>query len=261
MKFQRNVYKGFMIKERRGKEMEKNTKKILALSVLGIFMFVFALSVVSAAENPIGDWFANWESGQMSANIAKYLFWALVSMVVFSIGTKIPGLKSLFEDKYLIVGVAFSIIVGFLSMAYITPEEVFALMTSYTALGFVLGGALPFIILFFFTITLATETENSGAGQRYMSKWFAWALWLLFTAFIILKIFSPSEGVEVSSTYYTLTIGLAVLSLVATFSTGYIFKKIHEGLREEKKEKGKEVIDSAGHSVKILDQFGDVISK
>ena len=80
--------------------MEKNMKKILTLSVLGMFMFMFAMPFIAAAgDTLISDWFTNWEEANMSANIAKYLFWALVSMAVFSIGCRIPVIKGLWGKK------------------------------------------------------------------------------------------------------------------------------------------------------------------
>jgi len=228
--------------------MEKNTKKVLAFSVLSLFLFVFALQFVAAlnvtAAGPIAQWFGSWESGDFSANIAKYLFWALVSMVVFSIGSQIPGLDKLFQGSYLALGVIFSAVVGFLSMAYITPQEVYALMTSYSALGFVVGGALPFIILFFFTMTIAVKSDSAGATQRYMSKMFAFALWILFTIFIAVKAIFPVEGAG-SGTYYTLTWALVALSIVCTISVGMIFRKIQTSVAKEKVTKAKDVVSKS----------------
>ena len=134
--------------------MKKNTKKALVFGLFSLFIFVFAINFVSAA-NPIGDWFASWDDGNLSPNIAKYLLWALVFMLVYGVSDKFPGLKGREVIKF-----PFAIIVGFLSMAYITPEEVYSIMTGYNALGFVLSTVIPFLILAFFTFDLAGKKEH-----------------------------------------------------------------------------------------------------
>ncbi|MFA5060700.1 MAG: hypothetical protein WC494_00075 [Candidatus Pacearchaeota archaeon] len=234
--------------------MKTTTKKVLVFGLLGLFALTLLINFVSAAESPfdpIKSWFADWTGGNLSPNIAKFLFWALVSIVVFAIGSKIPGLNSLFSDKMMWLGAVFSILVGFLSMAYITPEEVFALMTSYSALGFVLGGALPFIILFYFTVTLAMESESKGATQRYMSKLFAIGLWILFTFFIALKIFYPSdEEVIKTGTYFLLTWGLFALGVLCTVSISWMFGKIWSNVKKEKIGKSKDVTEKSTAAVK-----------
>ena len=172
--------------------MKKNTKKILAFSVLGLFMLMFAMQFVAAdrasdlakaeaerieneqvydnwkfniKDNPIGGWFRDWETGEnFSANIAKYLFWALISIVIFAIAKNIPGIGSQKDG----IKWAFAILIGFLTMAYITPDEVYNLMTGYTALGLILGGAMPLVILLYFTITMAGETYKKNATEIFV---------------------------------------------------------------------------------------------
>lgn len=212
----------------KGGFMKQNTKKFLALGVLGMFMFIFAMQLVMAADtplNPIRDWFAEWEEGtNFSANIAKYLFWALVSMAVFSIGSKIPIFSGLFDSGKVWLGALFSITVGFLSMAYITPDEVYAMMTSYSALGFVIGGVIPFIVLITFTFTLATEGIE-GSKQRLTNQVVAWIMWLAFVGFMVYKIIvtpeDPSAAAGISLLHWAaLAVGVGMLIFL-----GAIFKR------------------------------------
>ncbi len=246
--------------------MEKNTKKILVFGLLGLFALIFVMQFVAAQTplDPIKDWFGNWREGNLSPNIAKYLFWVLVSIVVYSIGSKIPGLKTIFEGSLVLVGAVFSILVGFLSMAYITPDEVYALMTAYSAMGFVFGGMLPFIILFYFTITLATSSENKSASERFFTKLLAVALWILFTGFLIYKSVVIPEGVESDAAYRWLTIILAIISIIGIFSMGLIFKKVRDWLRVEKKGKSGEVVEDATTNIKqqanMQDNLGETKS-
>ena len=205
--------------------MEKNTKRFLMFGVLAMFMFMFAMQFVTAMEtvpvysdNPIANWFktifGDWEAGEnFSANIAKYLFWALVSMLVYSVASKLPGISGMFTGGKEFLGMAFSVIVGFLAMAYITPEEITVMMTSYSAMGFVLGGAIPFIILVAFTFTLGTNTTG-GASQQLANKGIAWAMWVGFVAFIGYKAFNGLGVKDSMSTFYWIILIVAIVILV-----------------------------------------------
>ncbi|MBT6182927.1 hypothetical protein HN604_01220 [archaeon] len=199
--------------------MKKNTKKILSYSILGLFLFAFAMNFVAAA-NPIGDWLTVWEEGKdFSANFAKYLFWALLSILIFGVSGAIPGLSGKGKDP---LKWAVAIIVGFLSMAYITPHEIFVLMTTYSALGFVLGGVLPFIILTAFTFQLASTGTKKKPAQRLMNKAFAWAMWGAFSLFLIYKNLTAPDD----STALWLHRILAGLSVLMFFAIGWMFGKV-----------------------------------
>jgi len=231
--------------------MKKNTKKILAFSILAMFIVIFISGVVSAAEptdilNPIGNWFTSWEEGEnFSANIAKYLFWALVSIVIYSVSSKIPGLETIFKgSKWL--GWVFSIIIGFLSMAYITPDEVFAMMGSYSALGFVIGGALPFIILIFFTINLASESSNTNAAKRLSTRLLAMGMWTIFTVFLFTRaIGSPDQGNPLLEWI------LVTLSVAITIAMSKIFEKVRKDLSKEEKQIAENTSDIQNLVLKI----------
>lgn len=232
--------------------MKQNTKKILAFSVLALFVFVFAMQFVAATNetavlNPIRDWFAKWEGGKdFSANIAKYLFWALVSMMVYSIAGSIPGIGTMKTG----LKAAFSIIVGFLSMAYITPDEVYAMMNGYGALGFVLGGALPFIILAFFTMSLATGTSKKEAGARFSTRILAMIMWIAFSLFTFTKaLYAPEGSVLLSWVIFG-------ISAIMVISIKPIFHMLQKDMREEKKQRFKEKIEL--QSLKREAEAGDV---
>ena len=225
----------------KGGYMEKNIKRFLMLGVLAMFMFMFAMQLVMAV-NPIGDWFTNWEDTNMSANVAKYLFWALVSMAVYSVALNIPGLSNLFKEGKEWLGMLFSIIVGFLSMAYITPNEIYAMMVSYSALGFVLGGAIPFIILVAFTFTLATATHGK-AKQRLANKAIACTMWAGFLAFIVYKTFIAEGSATIKTTPLEWIITIAALLMLIML--GAIFKMFKKQQKEANIEEAKDKIEKS----------------
>jgi hypothetical protein len=230
------------------KVKEVNIKKLFSFAVLILLLFSFSLNFVvakpdidqQAQENvfdPIRSWFGEWTEGNLSPNIAKYLFWILISMVVFSIGKRIPGLQSLFEENNIILGAAFSLIIGFLSMAYITPGEVYTIMAGYSALGYVIGGFLPFIILLTFTFDLAKS--SGSASKKFTNKVMAMLIWSGFTIFLFVKGISPTPGqIEVSRFLQWVLIGGAFL---ITVSMSTIFDKVRKWLFKEEVSSAQEI--------------------
>ena len=208
--------------------MKKNTKKNLVLGFFSLFIFVFAINFVAAA-NPTADWFSSWDDGNFSANIAKYLFWALVSMLIYGVSDKFPGLKGKEFIK-----VPFSLIVGFLSMAYITPDEVYSIMTSYSAMGFVMSSVVPFLILMFFTLDLSGKEGDAKTQVGY--NVIATLMWAGFSLFMVVRAVGADEGSPL------LTWGLAIAAIIMTISIkpfmAYIGKQVHKTKLDTYKEAG-----------------------
>ncbi len=202
-KLEVSVY-SMITKRVKGGYMEKNKKRFLVFSVLAMFMFMFAMQFV-AANNPIGDWFTNWEDGKnFSANIAKYLFWALVSMLIYGISEKFPGLDNKEYIKW-----PFAIVVGFLSMAYVTPEEIFALMGAYSGMGFVMSMAVPFLILIFFTADIAGK--EGSPKERVMYELVVVGMWFAFTVFLLIRaINAPTGSVGLSWILFVIALFLVI---------------------------------------------------
>ena len=224
------------------KEM-KNTRKNLMLGFLAFFIFVVAINFVSAANQtgPIGDWFTSWDDGNFSTNIAKYLLWALVSMLVYGISDKFPGL----EGKEFIK-IPFALIVGFLSMAYITPEEVISMMTAYNAMGFVLSTVIPFLILAFFTFDLAGKGGTPKEQVSY--NVLATLMWVGFSLFMVVRAITATEDSTL------LTWGIAAAAIVMTVSIRpimkYVNKEIHQAKKDTIKEAGELIAKQRATTIK-----------
>jgi len=132
--------------------------------------------------------FAKWSEGNLDQNVAKFLLFFLLFMLIFSVLRFIR----LFNG---FITALISLIVSFLATAYITPPEVFAVLTVYTGLGLALSIAVPFFIMIAFSIALLTPYSVSGgnlvvdnAQKRKMFQYITVAfLWLLFVGFIIYK--------------------------------------------------------------------------
>ena len=99
--------------------------------------------------------------------------------MIYSIINVIPFLK----DRHPSIKILFSIVVGFLSTAYMSASDIHLLLTSYSALGFVLSAAIPFMILVFFSIEVSKDHSAGG-------KLFSILIWIAFIVFIFYKVIS-----------------------------------------------------------------------
>ena len=152
----------------------------------------------------IGDLFATWGEGNLDVNIAKYLFWIIIMLFIFSSlnFAKMP------ENGFLQFLLA--IIISFLATAYITPEEVFTVLTTYTALGLTLSVIVPFIILIFFSAMLLS---NEKISQMTVAKvMMEVMLWLFFVAFLLYKLIVGYSGHELSTGMRIVMFGVLILS-------------------------------------------------
>lgn len=197
--------------------MKKVLNKKIILSIVLISFLALTPTLVLAQNpilDPIYDWFLNWEEGNFSPNIAKYLLWVLITLIIFSIAKRIPGLGAMFKESD-ILGWIFSIIVAFLALAYITPDEVYALMIAYSAMGFTIGAIIPFIILVTWTATLATSRRRGGGGVVSRNL-LIYAIWTLFTVFIIYRIVTLTITKDSPGWYMwaLIIIGLACLFMI-----------------------------------------------
>ena len=78
--------------------------------------------------NPVYDLFTSWSEGEVSIQVAKFVFLLLLFVIIFGVSSALPFIGEKASLKAI-----FSILVAFLATAYLTPEEVFVLITSYSA--------------------------------------------------------------------------------------------------------------------------------
>lgn len=196
-----------VMKKKKGVRKKKISKKkfddkrLLAIVIATFIVFAFALNFVHvgemgvtgyATEGFISNMFADWSTGNMDVNIAKYLLWIMVTLLIFSVlnYAKFPGNTGL---QWLL-----AIPIGFLSVAYITPAEIFTTLTAYSALGLTLAVIMPFVILLFFSSMLLSNEKISKMSVGKIM--FEVMLWLFFVGFLIYKLIAGyGEGIKMSS--------------------------------------------------------------
>lgn len=132
-------------------------------------------SGAAAIFDPIKELFSNWENGKTSENVAKYLLWVIVGLFVYSILDYIPFTKGKGRGW---IRAVLAIVIGFLSIAFLSRYDVYTILASYSALGFVLSAIVPFMILLFGSIEVH---RTGGAAGKIGVKivWFAFIIWLI----------------------------------------------------------------------------------
>jgi len=227
------------------KERSQKKRFVLSLFLLSLFIInIIVVGLVSADEtqkteikttitrvtstvfNPIREMFGGWQSGDFSVVIAKYLFLILLALLIYEIAGKVPFLKGK------IARVPASIIIAFLGTAYLTPKEIYLMLTSYGAMGLILGAIIPFLIIFFFSLELG---KKGGVANKFIQQ----AVWLGFGIFLIYKLIQGWSnnyfGALEFWAYILILVGVVIMFLFQKKILKFIFKEeLKEVLSEGK---------------------------
>ncbi|OGJ19046.1 hypothetical protein A3K73_04475 [Candidatus Pacearchaeota archaeon RBG_13_36_9] len=208
--------------------MKKESWKILGLVLIGIIFISLvanfvAAQVLNSTFDPVRNMFAKWGAdGDISQNVAKYLFIILVTLLIWSIIDMIGLVKSN-PIKWIM-----SAIIGFLAVGYLTPNEIWVTLSSYSALGMTLLFMLPFVILLFFTIRITAE----GGAQGYFFGLLMWIAYLLFLAYrLIMGMVFGLLDTKNPSTWISVTVWILALLVVIFYKTftKWVGKEVVEG--------------------------------
>ena len=209
-----------MAKKKRGnkaKNNNNNNNKLLAISIITLFVFTFALNFVGTSVDnpsiadyevglaPVGDTTNNFkgfiqrwivgpfESGKgLDVKIAKYLLFFVVTIFLWSV----LNFSSFPPNRFFQFLIA--VPVAFLSVAYITPEEIFSILTTYTALGMTLSVILPFIAIL---LTAAMILSVAKISQMTVGKiLIQQVIWLFWVGYLLYKLITGyGEGNDMST--------------------------------------------------------------
>jgi len=251
-----------MQKKERERAKKKNSydKKYLAIGIIVVFVFAFLLNFVNVSQpseqipntitghSIIGDLFANWSGGNLDVNIAKYLFWIILTLFIFSAlhFAKFP------DNSF--IQFLLGITIAFLSTAYITPEEVFTILTTYTALGLTLSVIVPFLILIFFSaMLLSNEKISHMTIAKIMMEVM---LWPFFIGFLIYKLITGYSGHELSTGMQIVMFAvLGISGLILLFNKN--FRKWVRSLGIEIMKAKSEMKRTVAEETK---KFGDIVT-
>lgn len=216
--------------------MKRDVSRVLVLCLFSILLIGFAAAIVSAqttqpSTTPTsssladrlassGNWLGQnigytlqgWQKGNLDAEALKWLYFILIAVLVYSI----LGTIGLFDSS--VVRWVLGAVVAFISTAYITPDQFWAIGQEYSVFGMTLSVFLPFIILFFFTFTAAKDGKADGLLLQ-------WVVWVIFAGFLLVDLLAGTQ--QGNSGYYELVIFLAALFMVIfnNFFTNTIMKR------------------------------------
>ena len=222
-----------MKKKSKKKSLFNNTPFLLGVFVFLLFAFLLGFVNVGHSVNNVGvtghaifdssgssfisDMFTNWQEEGLDRNVAKYFLFFILTLLIFSVlrMTNFPPGGG--------IQFVLSVVVSFLAIAYITPEEVLVIISTYTSMGVVLTTIVPFLILCFFTTALvapiaivrgATVTRAVSLPQVLLSL----LMWICFCGYsayrLILGLIDGSfSWPAVPVIIMTITTGVAMLFL------------------------------------------------
>ena len=123
----------------------------------------------------LASWLRVYEEGSsLSDTFIKYLFLALIVILVYSI----LAYSNFPESGTLRLFIA--IVVGLLATISISPGELTAMLRSYTALGASLILFIPILILGFFTLVVASKVNPIGI---FLQK----ILWIIYSVYLFIS--------------------------------------------------------------------------
>jgi hypothetical protein len=201
--------------------------------ILAILVFAVLLNFVNTGNavnesitgqqvktNFISDLFGNWNAGTLDANIAKYLFWFMVTVLIWS---------ALSFANFPPNGVAQAFIAipaGFLATAYLTPAEVFTVLQSYETLGIVLTFIVPFMLMLFFSAMFVSNKKiRSLTVPKIMFEVF---LWMFFCVILGYKMISGVVKGEVP-----LGLNLTIIIMVGVFFISFLILIFNRHFRKK----------------------------
>ncbi|RMD67496.1 hypothetical protein D6817_01480 [Candidatus Pacearchaeota archaeon] len=181
---------------------------------------------------------------QASPTVAKILFLIILTLLVWSI-LDMSGIVTNSAVKW-----GLSIVVSLLGILYLTPEEIWATVGSYSAMGMTLLFVFPIIILFFFTFRIIIQ----GGAMGYIVQQGVWAIYFLFLLFNFFIGFVSDRigGFSDPKTWVYLVVIL--VAFVMTFFNGTIRKLISENFIEAEVQAARNVITSAVEIDKLRKQ-------
>ena len=227
----------------------KNGYKILAFTLLGVIILSTLPTFVSAQvewtskiSQGFSSFFTSWTEGQIGANVAKIFFFVIISLLIML------ALGSLFSGWNQTVVLIISALVGFLATAYITPAEVYSLLTSYTALGLTIATLIPILVL----VGLTYRAATSGIASLILLQKFAWLLFGAYLGYKIITLFIAGEG----SGVVTIIVGVAALAaIVMNLMNKTIIKWIMKAKLEALKEAGESKTEGAAAAISLLNEY------
>lgn len=228
-------------------------KKIWILPLILIALISLNFVLVSAADvqqadvqqalgktaQTFKDFFSSWTDVTQSANTAKLIFGLIIATILFLIIWNLFGAKEGFMIPILILSLAIS----FLFTVYIAPEEVYALLNSYTAAGLAIITLIPLAVL----AILSWQAVESGKPQIMILQWL---LWVLYGIYLVYRVWlTLGEGSKFVDVTLVIT---ALVAIGMIFLNKPILGFVAKRYVQEEKKAAERRFKEAGEALKNL---------
>ncbi|MCX6746726.1 MAG: hypothetical protein NTU63_01165 [Candidatus Pacearchaeota archaeon] len=196
---------------------------LIAVFLVLAFLLGFVNKTGLATQTPttgqsvLSDFFTNWEGGNLDTNITKYLFWFMVTALIWS---------ALSFAKFPEQGVFQALIAlpaGFLATAYLTPAEVFTVLQSYETLGIVLTFIVPFMLMLFFSaMFLSNQKVKSMSVPKVMMEVFLWIFFAIILGYKMISGFATGKVDFGLNMAFIIMVGIFFISsMIVIFNKGF----------------------------------------
>ncbi len=195
-----NIYKSkkhnLDMKKKGGKKHNSKNQKFLAVAVIAVFLiFAIALAFVNVSVNEssvtgavvtglgggnFGNFLQKWMDGSMDPTIIKYMFFIILTVLIYSIFSS-ASWPTKAGARWLI-----AIPVAFVAIAFLTPAQLYAALTTYGALALTLIVVLPFAIIVLFSSQIL---QGKLSVPKILFQLIIWYFYLAFLIYLLISAF------------------------------------------------------------------------
>lgn len=219
----------------------KNQKFFIVAVIVAFLVFAVALAFVNTpapltgevvkgiGSGSFGDFLQKWMDGSLDPTIIKYMFFILVTILIYSILSSAKWPKDA-PIRWLI-----AIPVAFVGIAFLTPAQLYAALTTYGALVLTIIVVFPLVIMFFFSSMLLGEGKLTIG--KIMMQLILWYLYLAFLIYLLISAFFR-KGMVFDLGVIVIILGAVVASLIILFN-----KKFRHWVRDIGREITQEITE------------------
>ncbi len=115
---------------------------------------------------------------------AKFLVFVLIMLIVYGLVGLLPFFTGLEGREKKAIHWIFSIIVAFISVMYVAPEEIYAALVGYGAMAVILTAIIPFAIILTLSWKLATDPTVTNMILQKILLW-GFGVYLIFRLIMV----------------------------------------------------------------------------
>jgi len=196
------------------------------------------------------DSYVRQGSETISPLFAKYILFFMITMIIFWIIGSLVSAEDAKKRFWTNFGkLLFSLAVATLSIGFITFDQIYSIMTTYSALGLTLSVLVPFVLI----MTLASKLAGAKilTTSKLMIQRSLWGLYSVFLIYFLINLFTNEVDPFKGNTF--LNIILLILALISLFFTiwNHSFVKM---VRKYKK-----MADDANSKAEVAEQQRDAV--